>query len=92
MTAQDTHGFISLEKRVMFFNTSRNLKMRWRSKQENPSKSFAQIKGESTNWGTSSSSIGIEDHRNSTTMLRSMMKGKNLSNYFWVEAIKVLFT
>jgi hypothetical protein len=52
MNAQDTHGFISLGKRVMFLNTSRNLKTWWRSKQENPSKSSTRIKGDSTDWGT----------------------------------------
>jgi hypothetical protein len=48
MTAQNTHGFISSVKRVMPFNTSRNLKTWWGRKRENPSKSFTHIKGEST--------------------------------------------
>ena len=44
-----------LRKKMMFLNTSRNLKTWWRRKQENPSKSPTHIKEESTNWGTSSS-------------------------------------
>jgi len=43
----------------MFFNTSRNLKTRWTRKQESPSKLSAQMKGENTDWGTSSSIANI---------------------------------
>jgi len=48
-----------LRKKSDFFNTSRNLKTWRRRKQENPSKSFAQIKGESTYWGISLSNEKI---------------------------------
>jgi hypothetical protein len=49
MIARDTHGFTSLYKKVMFSSTLRNLEQWWKSRQENPSKSFVQIKGESIN-------------------------------------------
>jgi hypothetical protein len=54
MIARDTHGFISLKEKVMFFSTLRNSEPWWKSRQKNPSKSSVQIKGESINQGTSS--------------------------------------
>jgi hypothetical protein len=45
MIAPDTHGFISLEEKVMFLSNVRNLEQWWKSRHENPSKSFIQIKG-----------------------------------------------
>jgi hypothetical protein len=53
MIARDTHGFTSLDEKVMFSSTLRNLEPWWKNRQENPSKSFIQIKGESINQGTS---------------------------------------
>jgi hypothetical protein len=53
MIAQDTHGFISLEEKVMFSSNLSNSEPWWTSRKENPSKSFVQIKEESINQGTS---------------------------------------
>jgi hypothetical protein len=53
MIARDTHEFTSLDKKVMFSNTLRNLEPWWKSRRENPSKSSIQIKGESINKATS---------------------------------------
>jgi hypothetical protein len=53
MIARDTHGFTSLDEKVLFLSTLRNSEPWWKSRQENPSKSFVQIKRESINKGTS---------------------------------------
>jgi hypothetical protein len=53
MIAQDTHGFTSLNEKMMVLGTLRNLEPWWKSRQENPSKSSVQIKGESMNQGNS---------------------------------------
>jgi hypothetical protein len=60
MTAQDTHGFISLEKRDVFVYFKKFKNIQWRSKQKIPLKSFAQIKG------------GITDSRNSSSIAKIM--------------------
>jgi hypothetical protein len=39
MIARDTHGFTSLDEKMMFSSTLRNSKPWWKSIQENPSKS-----------------------------------------------------
>jgi hypothetical protein len=46
-------GLLSLDEKVMFSSTLRNSEPWWKRRQENPSKSFIQIKGESINQGTS---------------------------------------
>jgi hypothetical protein len=47
-------GFTYLEEKVMLLSTLRNSEPWWKRRQENPSKSFIQIKGEIINQGTSS--------------------------------------
>jgi hypothetical protein len=106
MIAQDTHGFISLGKRVMFFNTSRNLKTWWRSKQESPSKhhqggeyrlgSFIKywkhhgiIQKFAVPHTPQQNEVAERKKRTSMECARSMMKGKNLSNDFWAQAINI---
>jgi hypothetical protein len=53
MIARDTHGFTSLDEKLMFSSTLRNSEPWWKNRQENPSKSSVHIKGESINQGTS---------------------------------------
>jgi transposase InsO family protein len=45
MIARDTHGFTSLEEKVMFSSTLRNSEPWWKRRQENPSKSFHSDQG-----------------------------------------------
>jgi hypothetical protein len=61
MIARDTHGFISLEEKMMLSSTLRNSEPWWKSRQENPSKSSIQIKGESINQGTSTNIAKITE-------------------------------
>jgi hypothetical protein len=107
MIAQDTHGFISLEEKVMFSSTSRNSEPWWKNRQENPSKSSVQIKGREYKSGDfikyckdhgivqqftvphTPQQNGVAERKNKTLVecACSKMKGKNLSNTFWAEAI-----
>jgi hypothetical protein len=65
MIACDTHGFTSLEEKVMFSSTLRNSEPWWKRRKENPSKSFVHIKGGSINQGTSSFISKIMEYYNS---------------------------
>ena len=53
MVVRDTHGFTSLDEKVVFSSTLMNLEPWWKRRQENPSKSSVQINWESINQGTS---------------------------------------